>query len=145
MSNSPDLRVLEWEEAWIDNPLMGIHAAIPSVVQPGPSPGATPFFGLQYYGMYDARQANLTGYADHTRLLDPRLTWSPSSRASVTFNYRYRSMTNDSLNFSDWSRTLSSPSVSFWYAATDHLHITAGYNYLRDEASTLLTVLAFDG
>jgi len=40
---------------------------------------------------------------------------------------------------------LSSPSISFWYAATDHLHITSGYNYLRDEASTLLTVLAFDG
>ncbi len=136
---------LRWEEAWIDNPLMGVHAAIPSVVQPGPSPGLTPFFGLQYYAMYDARQANLTSYPNRRRLLDPRLTWSPSSRASVTFNYRYRSMTNDSLNFSDWSRKLSSPSISFWYAATDHLHITSGYNYLRDEASTLLTVLAFDG
>jgi hypothetical protein len=54
-------------------------------------------------------------------------------------------MSNNSLNFSDWSRTMSSPSLSFWYAANDHLQITTGYNYLRDEASTLLTVLAFDG
>jgi hypothetical protein len=134
-----------WEEAWIDDPFTGIHAAIPAVVQPGPSPGALPFYGLQYYGMYDARQANLTSFADRKRLVDPRLTWSPNARTSFTFNYRYRDLSNSSLNFSDWSRTMHSPSFSFWYAASNYLQITTGYNYLQDKASTLLTVLAFDG
>jgi hypothetical protein len=136
---------LRWEEGWIDNPFAHIHGAIPAVVQPGPSPGATPFFGLQYYAMYDARQANLTNFADRTRLVLPRLTWSPNARTSVNFSYRYRDMTNDSLNFSDWSRTIQSPSISLWFAATNHLHITTGYNYLRDEARALWSVLAFDG
>lgn len=134
-----------WEEAWVNDAFAHVHGAIPAVVQGGPSPGKVPFFGLQYFQMYDARQANLSSRPSRKHLVDPSLTWAPSARASVTFNYRYRGLSNDELNFSDWERTMHSPGISFWYAPTNMLQVTAGYNYLRDQSKTLYSVLAFDG
>ncbi len=134
-----------FDTAWIDDPFAAEHAALPAVVQPGNSPGNVPFFGLQYFSMYDARQATLTALPDRTNHFYQSVSWSPSSRFSVVGHYRYRGRSNDSLNFSDWERTHHLPGVELWIAAAERWHITTGYNYMRDQAKTLYTVLAFDG
>ena len=134
-----------FESAWIDDPFVAKHAAIPAVVQPTPSPGGVPFFGLQYFGMYDARQAALTAFPDRSNHFYQSLSWSPSSRFSVVGHYRYRGRSNDSLNFSEWERTVHLPGFELWIAPDQRWHITTGYNYLRDQTETLYSVLAFDG
>jgi hypothetical protein len=134
-----------FDTSWIDDPFAAEHAAIPAVVQPGPSPGETPFFGLQYFQMYDARQAALTAFPDRANHFYQSLSWSPSSRLSLVGHYRYRGRSNDSLNFSEWERNVHLPGVELWFAADERWHITTGYNYMRDQARTLYSVLAFDG
>jgi len=134
-----------FETRWIDDPFAAEQAAIPAVLQPGPSPGAVPFYGLQYFQMYDARQATLTAFPDRANHFFQLVSWSPSSRFAVTGQYRYRGRSNDSLNFSEWDRTIHMPGVELWFAADENLQITAGYNYMRDQTATLYSVLAFDG
>lgn len=134
-----------FDSAWIDDPFAAEHAALPSVVQSTPSRGGVPFFGLQYFGMYDARQATLTALPDRANHFYQSVSWSPSSRFSVVGHYRYRGRSNDSLNFSEWERKIHLPGVELWIAPDERWHITTGYNYMRDQAKTLYSVLAFDG
>jgi hypothetical protein len=133
------------ESSWIDDPFAAAHAAIPAVLQPDPSPGATPFFGLQYFQMYDARQAALTALPDRVNHFFQSVSWTPSSRFALVGHYRYRGRSNDTLNFSEWERTVHLPGVEMWFAADERWYVTAGYNYMRDQAKTLYSVLAFDG
>ena len=44
------------------DPCLHHKAAIPAVLQPTPSPGHSPLTGLQYYTMYQSRQADLTSF-----------------------------------------------------------------------------------
>lgn len=134
-----------FDTRWIDDPFAAEHAAIPAVVQPGPSPGAVPFFGLQYFQMYDARQAALTAVPDRANYFFESVSWSPSSRFALVGHYRYRGRSNDSLNFSEWERNVHLPGFELWFAADERMHITTGYSYMRDQTKTLYSVLAFDG
>jgi hypothetical protein len=134
-----------FDSSWIEDPFAAEHTAIPSVVQGTPSPGGVPFFGLQYFGMYDARQASLTAFPDRANHFYQSVSWTPSSRFSVVGHYRYRGRSNDSLNFSEWERNMHLPGVELWIAPDERWHITTGYNYMRDQTKTLYSVLAFDG
>lgn len=133
------------KSTWIDDPFAYIHSAIPAVVQPGPSPGATPFFGLQYFEMYDARQATLSGMPNRTNLVEGFATYSPTGRFSLTGHYRYRGASNDDLNFSDWDRSVHIPGVEAWFAPSPKWSLAVGYNYQKEKTKTLFSILDFSG
>ncbi len=133
------------KSAWIDNPFTYLHAAIPDVVQPGPSPSALPFFGLQYFEMYEARMANLTALPNRTNLAEGFATWSPTGRFAVTGHYRYRGGSNDDLNFSEWDRTVHIPGVEAWFAPSAKWSLAVGYNYQKEKTKTLFSILDFSG
>jgi hypothetical protein len=130
---------------WINDPFTYLHAAIPDVVQPGPSPGATPFFGLQYFEMYDARLANLSNQPTRDSLAEGSITWSPSPKASVSAQYRWRGASNDDLNYSEWDKSVHVPGVDFWYAPSPKWNVAAGYNYRKEKTKTLFSILDFAG
>jgi hypothetical protein len=133
------------ESAWIDKPFTYLHAAIPDVVQSAPSPGATPFFGLQYFEVYDARQANLTNQPTRASLAEGSVTWSPSPRSGVSAHYRYRGASNDDLNFSEWDRKVHVPGVEAWFAPNGQWSLAFGYNYRKEKTKTLFSILDFSG
>lgn len=131
----------------IDDPFLHHKAAIPAVLQPYPSPGvpASPLTGLQYYTMYQARQADLTSFPTRSLFAEGLVTVTPNERLAITGHYRWRDSQNDALNFSEWGRTSSSPGVDLWFAADDKWALTAGYVYQKEQLETLFSTLAFSG
>jgi Putative outer membrane beta-barrel porin, MtrB/PioB len=129
------------------DPFLHHHAAIPAILQPFPSPGnpPSPLTGLQYYTMYEARQADLTSFPTRTLFLEGMATITPTPRLAITGHYRWRDSQNDELNFSEWGRTMSSPGVDVWFAADERWALTAGVVQQRENLDTLFTTLAFSG
>ena len=133
------------KSAWIDDPFAYVHAAIPDVVQPGPSPGAVPFFGLQYFEMYDARLATLSSLPSRTNAVEGSATYSPTGKFSLTGHYRYKGASNNELNFSEWDRSVHTPGVEAWFAPSPKWSLAAGYNYQKEKTKTLFSILDFSG
>lgn len=140
---------LQWrarfDHDWTSDPFLNEHAAIPEVLQPFMSPGNVPFTGLQYYTMYDSRQANLTSFPSRAGRFDSNLSWTPSPRASFSAHYRWRGASNDDLNFSTWERSSHAPGAEVWIAPGDRWSLMAGYNHGRERLETMFTTLAFNG
>lgn len=129
----------------IEDPYLHHKAAIPAVLQPTPSAGLSPLTGLQYYTMYQSRQADLTSFPTQSLFVEGLLTVTPNERLAITGHYRWRDSHNDALSFSDWGRTSSSPGVDVWFAADDQWALTAGYVYQKEQLETLFSTLAFSG
>jgi hypothetical protein len=136
---------MRFDQAWTQDPFQHEHAAVPLVLQPFGSPGNVPFTGLQYFTMYDSRQANLTSFPTRDRRMDTNLSWTPSPRASLSVHYRWRGASNDDLNFSTWDRSVQAPGAELWIAPGDRWSVMAGYNYGRERLETMFTTLAFNG
>lgn len=130
---------------WITDPFTFERAAVPAVLQPFQSPNNVPFTGLQYYEMYDSRQADLTSFPTRSARLDQTLTWTPSGRLSVSAHYRFGRSENDDLNFSTWSRTLDSPGAEIWIAGGNRWNLAAGYSLQRERLETMFSTLTFVG
>lgn len=130
---------------WIDDPFMFERAAIPSVLQPFQSPNNVPFTGLQYYEMYDSRQADLTSFPTRNARFDQSFTWTLSPRVSMNAHYRFGASSNDELNFSTWSRTAHSPGAEIWFGAGGNWNLAAGYSLQRERLETMFSTLAFVG
>lgn len=130
---------------WIADPFMRERAAIPLVLQPLQSPGNVPFTGLQYFEMYRSRQADLTSFPTRDGLIDQSLTWSPTSRVSVSGHYRWRHASNHDLTASDWQQSMHLPGVELWLAPGDRWNVAAGYLYQRERLETMFSTLAFVG
>lgn len=130
---------------WVHNPFAYERAAVPAVLQPFQSPNNLPFTGLQYYEMYDSRQADLTAFPTRSVRFDQSLVWSPSPRVSVNAHYRFNSSSNDDLNFSTWSRTAHAPGAELWIVPGDRWSLTAGYTAGRERLDTMFSVLSFVG
>jgi len=128
-----------------DNPFLHYRAALSPALQPEPTPGASPFIGLQYYALYDARQADLTMFPTRAQTVEPSATWSPSARFSASIHYRYKTASNDELNFSDWSRDVHMPGAELWIAPLDKLDFTIAYNFQNERSDTLFVIPVFDG
>lgn len=129
----------------ISNPFTHWHAALPPVMQPTPTPGASPFAGLQYFALYAARQANLTLEPTRAQTIEPSATWTPSPRFSATLHYRYKTASNKDLNFSDWSRTTHMPGAELWFAPLDKLDFTLAYSFHNERSDTLFVIPVYDG
>jgi len=129
------------------DPFLYERAAIPAVLQPFPSPGtpASPLTGLQYYTMYQSRQADLTSFPTTSLFIEGLLTATPNDRLAITGHYRWRDSQNDDLNFSEWGRTTSSPGIDVWFAADEKWALTAGYVFQKETLDTLFSTLAFSG
>ena len=97
------------------DPFLHHQAAIPAVLQPSMSPGNSPLTGLQYYTMYEARQADLTSFPSRNLFVEGMITATPTERLAITGHYRWRDSENDELNYSQWGRTAYSPGVDVWY------------------------------
>ncbi len=134
-----------FDQDWITDPFTYEHAAIPQTLQPYASPGLVPFTGLQYFTMYRSRQANLTAFPTSSTFVDGAATWSPKPRVSVTGHYRYRTASNDDLNFSTWDNAAHTPGLEVWVAPGDRWSVMAGYTYQRQRLETMFTTLAFGG
>jgi len=129
----------------VNDPFLHHEAAIPAILQPFQSPGNSPLTGLQYYSMYESRQADLTSFPTRTLFIEGLATYTPSPRLSITGHYRWRDSENDELNFSEWGRTVSSPGVDLWFAADEKWAITAGVVQQKEDLDTLFSTLAFVG
>jgi len=127
------------------DPYLHHKAAIPAVLQPTPSPGLSPLTGLQYYTMYQSRQADLTSFPTESLFVEGLVTVTPNERLAVTGHYRWRDSRNDALGYSEWGRTSSTPGVDIWFAADDKWALTAGYVYQKEQLETLFSTLAFSG
>ncbi|MGE0043143.1 MAG: GSU2204 family CXXCH-containing (seleno)protein [Vicinamibacterales bacterium] len=130
---------------WITDPFANHRGAIPAILQPYMSPGNVPFTGLQYFEMYEARQADLTSAPTRRARIEGAATWSPTPRLSVTGLYRFRDAQNDTLEFGAWSQTMHAPGAQVWFAPTDRAMVHAGYIYQRERTETLFSTLAFNG
>ncbi|MBP1606239.1 MAG: hypothetical protein H6Q08_1613 [Acidobacteria bacterium] len=135
----------------INDPFLYKHAAWPEILQPYMSPGNSPLTGLQYYSMYESRQADLTAFPTKNAFFEGAVTFAPNARTAITAHYRWRDAQNDELNAglggfnSEWGRTVSAPGVDVWIGADDHWALTAGYTYNREELDTMFSTLAFNG
>jgi hypothetical protein len=131
----------------IDEPFLHHHAALSPVMQPFSSPGnpPSPLFGVQYYTLYAARQANLTNQPSSGHFLEPSFTWTPSPKTALTLHYRTKLEKNDKLNFSDWTRDMHMPGAELWFAPLEKVNFTLSYAYQRDKSHTLFVLPAFDG
>ncbi len=142
-------KALQWrvrfDRDWTTDPFAYEHAAIPAVLQPYPTPGAVPFPGLQYFEMYRSRQASLTSFPTRAARFDPSVTWSPAPRVSITGHYRYRTASNDDLNFSTWDQASHTPGAEVSIAAGDRWSLMGGYTYQRERLETMFSTLAFVG
>lgn len=127
------------------DPFLHHQAAIPAVLQPSMSPGNSPLTGLQYYTMYEARQADLTSFPSRNLFVEGMITATPTERLAITGHYRWRDSENDELNYSQWGRTAYSPGVDVWFAADDKWALTAGVVYQKEMLDTLFSTLAFAG
>jgi hypothetical protein len=134
-----------FDQDWVTDPFTYEHAAIPQTLQPYPSPGNLPFTGLQYFTMYRSRQADLTAFPTAATFVDGSATWSPAPRVSVTGHYRYRTASNDDLNFSTWDNSAHTPGFEAWIAPGDRWSLMAGYTYQRQRLETMFSTLAFGG
>lgn len=121
------------------------HAAIPQVLQPFASPGASPLTALQYFQMYRSREGNLTAMPTDALRLDSSVTITPNERVAMTVHYNFRDAKNDDLNFSTWGRTAHSPGVDLFITPGDKWTLSAGYAYHRERLETLFSTLAFGG
>lgn len=129
----------------VTDPFANARAAVPAVLQPFPSPNNLPFTGLQYYEMYESRQADLTAFPTRSAQFDESIVWSPAPRVSVNAHYRLNSSRNDQLTFSSWSRVAHTHGAEVWIAPGDRWSVTAGYTAGRERLETLFSTLAFVG
>lgn len=134
-----------FQHDWIEDPFTYERAAMPAVLQPFQSPNNVPFTGLQYFQMYDARQADLTAFPTRRARLDQSIAWSPLERASFAAHYRLNSSENDALNFSTWSRTTHALGGEVWIAPAERWTAMAGYTLHRERLDTMFSILAFTG
>ncbi len=134
-----------FQQDWITDPFMFARAAVPAVLQPFQSPNNVPFTGLQYYEMYDSRQADLTLFPTRSARFDQSFSWTPTSRVSMNAHYRWGTSENDELNFSTWSRTAHSPGAEIWFAGGGTWSLAAGYSLQRERLETMFSTLAFVG
>lgn len=134
-----------FDHDWITDPFLYEHAAIPQVLQPYPSPNSVPFTGLQYFEMYDSRQADLTNYPTRRTFADGSISWTPNPRVSLSGHLRGHRASNDDLNFSTWDRTSVVPGAEIWVAPDERFSLMAGYTYQRERLDTLFSTLAFSG
>lgn len=131
----------------IDQPFLHHKAALPPALQLTPSPGnpPSPLFGVQYFTMYAARQADLTNQPNRSQFVEPSFTWTPSARVALTAHYRTRLEKNDKLNFGTWSHDTYMPGAELWVAPMDRLNFTLSYQQQYDKSNTLFVIPAFDG
>jgi hypothetical protein len=127
------------------DPFLHHKAALPPALQLEPTPGASPFVGLQYYKIYAAREADLTSFPTLSHLVEPTLTWMPSPRFSATVHYRYQNLKNDDLNRSDWKRSVHMPGVELWFSPLERLDFTAAYTFHNERSETLFGIPVYDG
>jgi len=127
------------------DPFLHLNAAIPAILQPYMSPGNSPLTGLQYYSMYQARQADLSSLPTRALFVEGLVTATPTARLAITGHYRWRDSENDELNYSQWGRTTHSPGVDLWFAVDDRWALTAGAVYQKEKLDTLFSTLAFSG
>ncbi len=128
-----------------DNPFINNQAAIEPVLQPYASPGGVPFGGTQYFTLYEARLANLTNRPTRSHNLDVSATWKPVKNAGVTGHYIYRHLSNDELNYSDWSQTYQMIGGSVYYIPEQRVSFTAGATYADSKTETLLVNPVWNG
>jgi Putative outer membrane beta-barrel porin, MtrB/PioB len=136
---------VEWEG--VRDPFMYERAAIPAILQPFASPGtpSSPLTGLQYYSMYQARQADLTSFPTRSLFVEGSATVTPTPRLAITGHYRWRDSQNDDLNYSEWGRTMVSPGMEVWLAADGRWAMSAGIVQQHEKLDTLFSTLAFGG
>lgn len=128
-----------------DNPFVNREAAIEPVMQTTPSPGNMPFGGTQYFTLYEARLADLTNQPTRGHDLDVSGTWKPVANAGVTAHYIYRNLTNDELNYSDWSQTYHMIGGNVYYIPEQRVSLTAGITYADYQTETLLVEPVWNG
>ncbi len=133
------------QQEWITDPFAFERAAVPAVLQPFQSPNNVPFTGLQYYEMYDSRQADLTSFPTRSARVDQSFSWTPTARLSMNAHYRFGTSENDDLNFSTWSRTAHAPGAEVWFAGGGTWSLAAGYSLQRERLETMFSTLAFVG
>jgi hypothetical protein len=131
---------------WIDQPFAHVHAAVPAVLQPYMSPNNQPFgSALQYFQFYRTRSVNLSAMPGRDGFFEETATWTPSPRASISAQYRFRTSSNDQLSVSSWDQSTHMPGVQAWFAPADRIAVAGGYTYQRERTETLFSTLAFIG
>jgi hypothetical protein len=128
-----------------DTPWLHRHAALPPAMQPFQSPGNVPFTGVQYFEIYDARQADLTQFPKTTHFVEPTLTWMPNQKFSASFHYRYRKLENNDLNMSQWSRSVHMPGAELYFAPLEKLSFTTAYMFHNERSDTVFGIPVYDG
>jgi hypothetical protein len=131
----------------VEDPFALLNAAYSPVLQPFPSPGSppSPLLGTQYYTLYRARQANLSNQPTQTHWGEQSVTWTPSSRVSLSAHLRVKRLFNDQLNFSNWNQSIVTPGGEIWFAPHPRFSMMAGYYYLRERGDTWFVLPVFDG
>jgi|GEM_PF-1175216 len=128
-----------------ENPFVNFQAAIAPALQPFPTVPESPFPGVQYYEIYEARQANLSNQPTDIHNIDLAGSWKPRNDVGIHFSYNYRDSKNDDLNYSDWSQSIHHFNANLWYVPEEHVSLTAGFNYSQYKSETLFTQPVWNG
>jgi len=127
-----------------DTPFTHIGAAIAPVLDTTAT--GSPFSGLQYFEIYDAREVNLSNFPGNHHEFLGNATFSPTDTFSITAHFRYDYQNNDDLNtYGNWKDSRMAPSVDIWFAPSEKVDFLANYAYGRRKTESVFGIAVYDG
>jgi len=108
-------------------------------------PWASPFAGIQYFQMYDARVAEPTASPERVNEFKVSVSHNFGARAMLTGSVNWWSGDNDEGYMTDWSKDRTTANLSFWHAPAEIMDWYANYSYQKVKLDLPVCIALMDG